>query len=333
MTDPKKSGQHPGQDAARKLNSSTRNVTHEEHELEVERSLLGAMLLDDQTIQAAAGLTRADFRDQRNGLLFVVLQDMKSQGMPIDAVTVGQRLIERGNLDDAGGVEHIELLMQTVPHAANAGHYAKLLRDNSNRRQLRFAAVEIAQRCDNGEAAGEVLANVLPTLSKLNDLGTRQFVGIRAKVESFSQVTPKRLSWLWPGRIPLGMLTVVSGHPGIGKSFVTVDTAARVSSGRDFPDGRSGTEPEDVLLINFEDATSETQAPRLIAAGADLNRVHYIAAVEFFREGLIREESTFGLSHAVEVFRDALSKLAQPKLIVAAGDDFDRPRSESQTGR
>ena len=77
--------------------------------------------------------------------------------------------------------------------------------------------------------------------------------------------------WLWPGRIPLGKVSVLDGDPGTGKSTLTLTMAAKVSTGSPFPDG---TRPErgDVILLNAEDDIGDTIRPRLEAAGADLAR-------------------------------------------------------------
>ncbi len=80
--------------------------------------------------------------------------------------------------------------------------------------------------------------------------------------------------WLWPGRIAPGRLTLLDGDPAVGKSLVTLDLAARVSSGREFPDGHRPAEPAAVLVLSAEDGVQDTVLPRLRGAGADLNRVH-----------------------------------------------------------
>ena len=58
----------------------------------------------------------------------------------------------------------------------------------------------------------------------------------RAILERLADVTREFLDWLWPGRIPLGKLTLLAGDPGLGKSFVTLDIASRVSRGAAWPD-------------------------------------------------------------------------------------------------
>ena len=52
----------------------------------------------------------------------------------------------------------------------------------------------------------------------------------------FSTINPKKLSWLWPGRIPRGKITLIIGDPGSGKSLFTLDLAARLSRALPFPD-------------------------------------------------------------------------------------------------
>jgi AAA domain-containing protein/bifunctional DNA primase/polymerase-like protein len=80
-----------------------------------------------------------------------------------------------------------------------------------------------------------------------------------------------QVNWLWPGRIPLGGITLLDGDPGLGKSLITLDLAARVSTGREMPDGSPGLgSGAGVVLLSAEDDPSTTIAPRLLAAGANL---------------------------------------------------------------
>jgi len=87
-------------------------------------------------------------------------------------------------------------------------------------------------------------------------------------------VKPEPIRWLWPGRVPLGKLTLIVGDPGLGKSFLTLDLAARVSAGEPWPDapGAENT-PGAVVLLSAEDDLADTIRPRLDAAGADVERV------------------------------------------------------------
>jgi hypothetical protein len=93
-------------------------------------------------------------------------------------------------------------------------------------------------------------------------------------------ITPVRIAWLWRGRIPLGKITILDGDPGLGKSLLTIDIAARLSTGRSMPcDDAPAEPPADVVILNNEDDPGDTIRPRLEAAGADLARVHIIEHV------------------------------------------------------
>lgn len=95
-----------------------------------------------------------------------------------------------------------------------------------------------------------------------------------------SDITPERIDWLWPGIIASGSVTGIVGMPGIGKSQLVLDVAARVSTGRDWPGGASNGKPGQVIILSAEDSPSDTIVPRLIAAGADLDRIHIVMAVK-----------------------------------------------------
>jgi hypothetical protein len=81
--------------------------------------------------------------------------------------------------------------------------------------------------------------------------------------------------WLWDQRIPKDAVSVIEGHPGIGKSSVIMDLVARMTTGRAWP-GEPGHEKHDVLRVlwlTLEDAPSFTLLPRLVAAGGDPKQV------------------------------------------------------------
>ena len=93
-----------------------------------------------------------------------------------------------------------------------------------------------------------------------------------------SGVEPEEVSWLWPSWLALGKLALVDGDPGLGKSAMTLDLAARVSSGRGFPDGAK-CEPAGVVLLSAEDGLADTIRPRLDVAGADTSKILALATV------------------------------------------------------
>lgn len=87
-----------------------------------------------------------------------------------------------------------------------------------------------------------------------------------------SDFKPEPVDWLWRGRIPLGELTILDGDPSTNKSSLTLDIAARVSTGREMPDGTDGPDGG-VLVLQAEDSIRKTLLLRAKAAGANLDRI------------------------------------------------------------
>jgi putative DNA primase/helicase len=97
-------------------------------------------------------------------------------------------------------------------------------------------------------------------------------------VVSAADLAPMRVDWLWKGYIPRGAVTILDGDPGLGKSTLTMDLAARVSRGWVMPPAPGEAtvrDPASVMVLTAEDDASRTIRPRLEAAGADLARVHF----------------------------------------------------------
>jgi len=93
-------------------------------------------------------------------------------------------------------------------------------------------------------------------------------------VSRLADLAAEPVSWLWPGRLAAGKLALIDGDPNQGKSLLTLDLAARFSTGQALPDGYRPEKPAPVLLMSGEDGIEDTIMPRLQAAGADLSRVH-----------------------------------------------------------
>src|SRR5262249_39274892 len=90
----------------------------------------------------------------------------------------------------------------------------------------------------------------------------------RANVVCVEDVQAEPITWLWPGRIARGKLSLIAGDPGLGKSVLTTALASVVSRGSKWPDG-TACEPGSVIFLSAEDDLADTIRPRLDAAGAD----------------------------------------------------------------
>ena len=99
--------------------------------------------------------------------------------------------------------------------------------------------------------------------------------------EYFSSVTQHKVEWLWYPYIPYGKLTILQGDPGEGKSTFILNVAALLTRGKDMPDGFRVPEAQRVVYQTAEDNIADTVKPRLVAAGADCDKVAYIVDDEF----------------------------------------------------
>src|SRR5262245_60559671 len=98
-------------------------------------------------------------------------------------------------------------------------------------------------------------------------------------VRCASDVEPKPIDWIWRGRIARGKHTANAGEPGTGKSTLTCEIIAAVTTGGEWPCGEGRAPVGNVVILSAEDDAEHTLVPRLMAADADLGRVHIIEAV------------------------------------------------------
>jgi hypothetical protein len=132
-----------------------------------------------------------------------------------------------------------------------------------------------------------------------------------------SDVKPEPVAWLWPGRIALGKLTLIAGDPGLGKSFLTLDMAARVSRGWAWPDAAGvATTPGGVVLLSAEDGVADTIRPRLDAAGADVARIVALEAIRSVGDNGREAARTFDLSRDLPALEAAIGLVEGCRLVV-----------------
>lgn len=137
----------------------------------------------------------------------------------------------------------------------------------------------------------------------------------KAAVTCLADIHPEPLRWLWPGRIPLGKLTILSGDPGLGKSLVTLAIAAAVSRGSSWPCREGDASLGDVVLVSAEDDAADTIRPRLEGAEADLRRIHILDAVEDTDESGKQQRRPWNLNEVVAL-SEKLVALPDCKLVI-----------------
>src|SRR5688572_2019819 len=98
------------------------------------------------------------------------------------------------------------------------------------------------------------------------------------QIVRLSDVDPEPVQWLSPGRLAAGKITVLDGDPGLGKSTLLCEWAARITRGQALPGGEPDP-PRDVIILSAEDDIYDTIRPRIDAAGGDPSRIASLLAV------------------------------------------------------
>jgi putative DNA primase/helicase len=140
------------------------------------------------------------------------------------------------------------------------------------------------------------------------------------------KIRQRGIDWLWPGLIPLDMLTVLAGDPGVGKSYLTHFMASIVSTGRPWP----GSEPRtmsaercplnadigSVLILNNEDIPPSVICPRLAAMNADLSKIKVMPFIWLTDANGNNYPARFDIANDIIAIEKALKKLSNPKLLI-----------------
>jgi RecA-family ATPase len=137
---------------------------------------------------------------------------------------------------------------------------------------------------------------------------TRGLVAHRA-----SEIIIEPVEWLWPGRIAIGKQTLMAGEAGLGKSQVSIAMAATVTTGDEWPCNEGCSPIGSVLFLCAEDGAADTIVPRLMAARAELNRVHIVSAVRA-EDG--KGHRAFNLQADLGLLEQKIGEIGDVRLIV-----------------
>ena len=211
-----------------------------------EQSVLGGMLLSKDAISDVVEILRErDFYRPAHELIYDAIVDLYGRGEPADPVTVSAELTKRGDLVRAGGAPYLHTLISSVPTAANAGYYAKIIRERAIMRRLVEAGTKIVQLgyTDEGEvddAVDQAQAEVFAVterresddyvqLSQLMPEAYDEIEKIAAGVTGQGVKTGfKDLDALTNGFHP-GNMIVLAARPAVGKSTLGLDIARYAS--------------------------------------------------------------------------------------------------------
>jgi len=218
-----------------------------------EQSVLGGMLLSKDAIADVVEMLRSvDFYRPAHQLVYDAVLDLYGRGDPVDAVTVSSHLSSTGTLARAGGAPYLAALIGSVPTAANAGYYAKIVAEKAVLRRLVEAGTRIVQMgyaADNGsDGSGDADAAVDRAQAEVYSVTERRISEDYQPIENLLQPTLAELEAIEghtgtmtgvpTGFVELdaltnglhpGQLIVIAARPAIGKSTLGLDFARACS--------------------------------------------------------------------------------------------------------
>ncbi len=130
------------------------------HDVAAEQCVLGGMLLSKDAISDVIEVIRpADHYRPAHQLIHEAVLDLYARGEPADAITVANELTRRGEITRVGGAPYLHTLISSVPTAANAGYYARIVRERAILRRLVEAGTRIVQFGYTGDAEADELVD------------------------------------------------------------------------------------------------------------------------------------------------------------------------------
>jgi len=215
--------------------------------LEAEVAVLGSMLLDNQTVaEITALLQKADFYSPDHQVIFEHLVGLSDRGKPADLVLLSDSLKQSGELERVGGSDYLVSIMERVPSAANAEHYAQLVRVASLRRRLIHACTEIMRGSyDGSTGVDDLLDQAQEAIFKASQ-GDRASEAAHVReilqdifkdIENISEnrITGLRTYFTDLDDLTCGLqgsdLIIVAGRPSMGKTTFALNVAGRVALG------------------------------------------------------------------------------------------------------
>ncbi|HQM15940.1 MAG TPA: replicative DNA helicase [Candidatus Woesebacteria bacterium] len=217
------------------------------HDLELEQSVLSAILIDDEAmIRVSEHITSDSFYDHSHQLIFESMADLYEQREAIDVVTLTSQLKKKKNLSKVGGAAAIARLSNLVSTAANAESYAKIIKEYSIKRQLISISSKMSEWAfDSGKTAQDVLDQAESTVFKISQShSAADFIPIKdTLVESFERLDELQknqgdLRGVATGfqdldNLLAGMqksnLIILAARPGMGKTAFSLNITQNVA--------------------------------------------------------------------------------------------------------
>ena len=249
--------------------------------IEAEQAVLGAIFLNTDALADAMEYVEADdFYRRSHQLLFQAMVDLNNNSEAIDVLTVQNYLSTNNQLDDVGGVAYIAELATSVPTAANAGYYAKIVEEKSMLRRLISAATNIITQANNSDEDVPSLLDsaerqIMDVSERKNRSGFREIKDVLNEalndVDRLSQqsedITGLPTGYREFDKMTAGLqpdnLIILAARPAVGKTAFALNIAQNVATSTD----------TSVAIFSLE-MSAESLVNRMLCAEGSINANH-----------------------------------------------------------
>jgi replicative DNA helicase len=259
--------------------------------LDAERFVLGAILMDDALyIQVAGTLEADDFSLEKHRRIFLRMGELYARADRIDRVTVANELMKQGQLESVDGLTYLVSLDEGLPALSNLDSYVRIVKDKATLRRIIFTSQRLIDRCIVGEEEpDEILASAEETLLKLGDARTKDALvspqgildnfdgGINAFLDPSKRIKGVSTGFLkldeMTGGLHGGELVILAARPSMGKTALALNLALHVAM---------NPEKQTVAVFSLE-MSRESLLTRMICAGARVDQ-------QKFRAGYLNQD-------------------------------------------
>lgn len=249
--------------------------------IEAEQAVLGAIFLNTDALADAMEYVEADdFYRRAHQILFQAMLDLNNDGEAIDVLTVQNYLTTNNQLDDVGGVAYIAELATSVPTAANAGYYAKIVEEKSMLRRLISTATNIITQANNGDDDVPSLLDsaerqIMDVSERRNRSGFREIKDVLnetlSDIDRLSQqsedITGLPTGYREFDKMTAGLqpdnLIILAARPAVGKTAFALNIAQNVATSTD----------TSVAIFSLE-MSAESLVNRMLCAEGSINANH-----------------------------------------------------------
>jgi len=260
--------------------------------LDAERFVLGAILMDDALyIQVAGTLDADDFSLEKHRRIFLRMGELYARAERIDRVTVANELLKQNQLESVDGVSYLVSLDEGLPTLSNLESYIRIVKDKSTLRRIIFTSQKLIDRCIVGEEEpDEILASAEETLLKLGDGRAKDALvnpqtivdnfegGINAFLDPSKRIKGISTGFLkfdeMTGGLHGGELVILAARPSVGKTALALNMAQHVAM--------HPNEKQTVAVFSLE-MSRESLLTRMICAGARVDQ-------QKFRAGYLNQD-------------------------------------------